>query len=48
MTWWCQYANLFPTENQNKNAIYKTEMTSPFNVVESLDAEGLCPPKAFY
>ena len=37
--------NLFPTENQKRKAMYNTEITSPFNVVESADDDGLCPPK---
>ena len=37
--------NLFPTENQKRKAMYNTEITSPFNIVESADDDGLCPPK---
>ena len=37
--------NLFPTENQKRKAMYRTDIASPFNVVESADDDGLCPPK---
>ena len=42
---WRHETNLFPTENQKRKAMYNTEITSPFNVVESADDDGLCPPK---